>query len=498
MIDSEVFRTSREVGRSGLAPGEARNSFGYWIDIPNDWESYSCPEDLILFLGIHLTHLRMFNEIIEDLGILSAGEFDWVDRYVNFYDRIARLLSTTGHRVDLKHDIAETLADWRVIRSFAKMPCRVLDFGAGCGRQGAAAFLWNPKNIYTAIDATLAAYTLQNLVLSFMDTLQEQASSFDFLDFEKSLRAFPDISKAKPGDRFHIPTWLAEANVPEKFYDVIIAAHVHNELSGPDFMRLLCVVEKSLAPDGVLYVRSELTLGDTRDYFDAVDLHGIDLLTELRSRNIVPVWCRFVSGYLTTVFARVGSTHYKQAKKSKDPDRNFLDFDKACHVSARAGENYLHRCVDTLARADGKTVVIGSGDSFDRKFLRRLVKAAVKLPKGYTGGDMLRDVKSISRRKEFTEEDILGERRKQILDEIKAFDPDAVAIASQQYPLIESLLAEAMGDRRFTLRRYYWYPVVILHRQSVNGTDCVFDKPILTPADLEEARKVKRNRKDAT
>ncbi|HDZ20218.1 hypothetical protein LCGC14_0018180 [marine sediment metagenome] len=493
MIDPEVFRTSREVGRAKLAAEEARNSFGYWIDVPNDWESYSSPEDLILFLGIHLTHRQMFNEIIEDLGPLPAAECEWVERYVKFYERIARLLCTTGQRVDLKHDIAETLVDWRIIQSFKELPCKVLDFGAGCCRQGASAFLRSPDMIYTAIDATLAAYTLQNLVLSYFDTLEEKGSFYDFLDFEKSGRPLPDIARAFPGDRFHIPTWLAEANVPKDFYDVIIAAHVHNELSGPDFLRLVNCVDKSLARDGILYVRSELTIGDTRDYMDAVDLHGIALLDELHKRKIVPVWCRFISGYLTTVFARVDSREFKNAKKSGDPDNQFHHFSKSMHISAKAAENYLQRSAAALVEADCKTVIICSEDQYGGPFLKRLVKAAIKLPKTNAYSATLKSIEGLSETREYAAADILGPNQKRILNEIKAYDPQAIVIASQQYPAIEPLLSQAMPNRSFALRRYYWYPVVFLHRNSLSGADAVFNRPILSPEDLPKEAELLRS-----
>ncbi len=67
MIDSQIFRTSRETARCKIPVKEARNSFGYYIDIPNGWETYRSPEELIGFLGIHNTHAAHFLEIIEDL-----------------------------------------------------------------------------------------------------------------------------------------------------------------------------------------------------------------------------------------------------------------------------------------------------------------------------------------------------------------------------------------------------------------------------------------------
>ncbi|NLW87046.1 MAG: hypothetical protein GXY38_09255 [Planctomycetes bacterium] len=478
MIDSEVFRTSRSAARELLSPSEAANSFGYWIDIPDDWESYQSPEDLVAFLGIHLTHQAKFNEIIEDIGPLTDRELDWAKRYTALYDRIARLLCTTGARVDLKHDIAETIVDWRVIERFAQQPCRLLDFGAGGCRQGACAYLRHPGNIYTAIDATLAAYTLQNLIMSYIDTYSDRPGFFDLLDFEKARKTMPNIANARPGDRFHVPTWMADDRIPAGFYDVMIAAHVHGELSGSDFMRLIRVVEKSLSPDGIFYVRSELTWGDTRDFCDSTDLHGIPLPEQLRSRGIYPVWCAYTCGYLTTVFARKGSKYWKAAKESKDPDNQFINLTSAGEISELAGRNHIHRCAAELQAAGQRTLFIKSQTSEEWSFIEPMVER-----KG------LADFRIIN------EADILGDACGCTIEQIAKYDPQAVVLVSQQYPQIESLLAQKLPTMTFPIRRYYWYPVVFLHRRSIKGADALFNSHIMSLNDFSSVS-VKGGHKD--
>ncbi len=309
MISPEVFKASRDRARFTLPPEEANNSFGYYIDIANDWESYRTPEELIPWLGIHSTHLAQFEELLHNLGSLSKEDEDWARRYTMFCDRVARLLATTGLRADLRYDIAETLSDWRTILKFVDLPANILDFGAGCARQGLSAYLRHPDNIYTAIDGTLAGYTIQNTVLSCMDALSPKSAFCDFLDYEVATKPYPDISQAEKGSRFHVPVWMAEVVIPERFYDVVIAAHVHNELSGYDCTRLLNCVEKGLKDDGVFYCRSELYVTDPKDFFDAVDLHAMEIVHNLKDRGFVPVHCEF-NTYIKTVFDRIGSSHH--------------------------------------------------------------------------------------------------------------------------------------------------------------------------------------------
>ncbi len=483
MIDSQIFRTSRETARCKIPVEEARNSFGYYIDIPNGWETYRSPEELIGFLGIHNTHAAHFLEIIEDLGPLTEKEHDWVRRYVSFYSGVARLLSSTGTSVDFKGDVAETLFDWRTIQKFTELPCRVLDYGAGCARQGTSAFLRNKDNIYTAIDSTLAGYTVQNLVLSYIDTFYTESTFFDFLDFEMAGKPFPEISKAKPGSHFHVPAWLAEANIPEKFFDVIIAAHVHNELSGPDFLRYTRVVEKGLAPDGIAYVRSELTAQDTRDYFDTIDLHGLDIVSIFREKDIVPIYSRFESAYLTTVFARKGSSHYVRATKSKAVENSFINIKTGPEISLRAGGHFIERNVQNLSTAKKQTALICNG----KDAVKTILKIAL-IGKGLEFFNrFLKPFLSVLRSREiYSEEDFLGDNKDETRKRLSDFDPDVIIIASQQLFAIEEEIKKMLPEREFPLRRHYWYPVSFLYRESINGADEIFNNPIFGPKDLPQ------------
>jgi hypothetical protein len=469
MILSDVFRTSREVGRSKLSHAEGKDSFGYWIDVPNNWESYRTSDEMVAFLGIHNTHIYQFPEIAADLGALSDDERDWVKRYVATYERVARLLTTTGRRVDLRCDIAETLTDWRIIQKFVDLPAKILDFGAGCLRQGTSAYLRHPDNIYTAVDASLAAYTIQNMVLSLMNAEREEAVAHDFLDYEIVALPFPDIASAPPGGRFHVPTWLMEqARLPERFYDVVIAAHVHNELSGPDFLRLVGAVEKNLADEGIFYVRSELHIGYAKDFYDAIDFHAIPIIEELKRRGLVPIWGAHTGAFLTTVFAREGSARHRRAQASEAPEDAFWRHGNAYDLCSAAGADYLARCGRGLVEAPGKIALIGRGNHLYERFLAPLEAAAPEA--------MVVD-----------QADLTGEAREETLRKIAAFDPDNIAIGSPHMPSLEKMVLEALGNPTIGLRRHYWYPVVLLRRAGDIGIDPLFADPIFGPADVGKA-----------
>jgi hypothetical protein len=462
MIDKTTFLTSRDIGRAKLPVEEARNSFGYYIDIANDWETYRSPESLIKWFGIHSTHLAQFCELAHNLGPLSDDERDWARRYAAFYDTTSKLLSTTGYRIDLRYDIAETLSDWRNILRFKSLPARVLDFGAGCARQGVSAFLRDPDNIYVAVDGTLAGYTVQNLVISNMDVVTGRDASNDLLDFEIAKKPFPNIAEATAGDRFHVPVWLIEECLPPRFFDVIIAAHVHNELSGYDFMRLFRCIDRGLADDGVAYVRSELHTMDPRDFFDSVDLHVHEIVPLLREKGIVPIHCE-QDTFLTTVFARADSAPHREAMANSGHVKSLLDARANRDMSAGAGQRFVRRKVDEFVAGGSRIAVIGEGEPFYEEMVRPglpddpapLVVKASSLVDG-------------------------GKDRQRLAD----YDPEVLIIVGHDMGRIEASVTELFGTDTFPLRLHYFYPIAFLARSQCLRSDSMFDKEIFTAEDV--------------
>ena len=465
MIDPRLFRASREAGRAHLAPEVARDSFSYYIDIPNTWESYRSPEDLLVYFGIHHTHKHQFTEIVEDLGALDDAERDWALRYVAFFDRLARLFTTTGHRTELQYDIAETLFDWRKILSFVELPARILDYGAGCGRHCVSAFLRHPGNVYTAVDSTMAAYTVQNMVFSFLDTLGDRAATADLLDYETAQRPFPAIAQAGPGNRFHLPAWLAAEHLPPRAFDLALACHVHNELSRSDFLRLMAAVERGLADDGVFYVRSELGVLFPKDYYDAVDLHAVDMVTHLAERAIVPVFCAYEAAFQTTVFAREGSRAHQRARTSGAPEAQVWNLRRSWEMSAAAAAKFSRVSMQRIAASGRRTLLCGAGDQFFDELVGPAGQA-ITLKQVHTEREMLPPGAALA-------------------DAIARFDPEIVVLASQQFAAMEATVRAALPGRPFALRRQYFLPVVFLYREPLNRVDPVFAGPIRTVGDIE-------------
>ncbi len=366
----------------------------------------------------------------------------------------------------MQFDLAETIFDWRTILRYADLPARVLDYGAGGGRQCVSAFLRNPDCIYTAVDSTLAAYTVQNLVFSFMDALGVGGRFVDLLDRETIGDAFPpSIAEAPPGSRFHVPAWFETQPLPERFFDVILACHVHNELSRSDFLRLIAAVDKCLADDGIFYVRSELGVRFPKNWFDALDLHGIDPIKLLATMGIAPIHCVYASAFQTTVFARVGSRPFEMAKASSAPEHQFLDIEDSLAATVRAGQNYTLGVLEWLVETGKRTAFCGAGNDMYEKLVAPMVGRVQESivfdeAESIEGGDAFRG-------------------------KLVEFDPEVVVCGSHMFPMIEQNVRTALGGE-FKIKLHQIMPIIFLCREQQYARDPIFTQDIHGPGDIEK------------
>lgn len=454
MIDANILKVSRDNARAKLEEKVAAESFGYFIDIANAWETYRSPEELLYYFGIHKTHESQYTQILNDFGSLSEGEREWARRYVEFYDRLGRLLSTTGARHELQFDLAETAFDWRTVLKFKSLPARILDFGAGGGRQCLSAFLRHPDNLYTGVDSVLASYTVQNLVYSYLDSLRPTSRFIDLLDHETAGIAAPSIEQGGPGAIFHVPGWFEKDPLPSRFYDVIMACHVHNELSGSDFLRLMAAVDKCLADDGIFYVRSELGVRYPKNYFDAIDMHAIDIVRWLEKHSIVPVYCEYACAFQTTVFARRGSSHHRRAEASAMRENQFHDLRDSLDMSIRAGQHFVLRTIDWIAANKKRALLLGR----DTDIFGKLVEP---------------NLHKIQDRLVFREAD--AERADPgFQQKVRAFDPEvivAVGSGNNFFPMAEK--AKAIVGKEYAVTTHHIMPACFAFREMQTPQDAL-------------------------
>lgn len=125
-----------------------------------------------------------------------------------------------------------------------QQPLRVLDFGAGYGRQ---ANLWSqlkPEATFVAMDAIPKSYCLQHLYYSQLG-VETQDYVIDNHNFT--------LNSGKPG-LYHLPTWRADL-LPDNSFDLILCVQVLPELGGQLVKEMVAVFQRILKPGGALLIR---------------------------------------------------------------------------------------------------------------------------------------------------------------------------------------------------------------------------------------------------
>ncbi|MBI4329590.1 MAG: hypothetical protein HY685_06970 [Chloroflexi bacterium] len=127
---------------------------------------------------------------------------------------------------------------------------RVLDFGAGYGRQS---LLWtklrNPL-VYVGMDAIEAPYLVQNAVYRHLSGIEFR----EYMDAPESFRiaATPSAGTVV----YHVPTWRADL-LPERFFDLIICSHILQELNERTVRWLIPLFTRTVRDEGALYIRDQ-------------------------------------------------------------------------------------------------------------------------------------------------------------------------------------------------------------------------------------------------
>ena len=120
---------------------------------------------------------------------------------------------------------------------------RILDFGAGYGRQ---VNLWSQLQkelVYVGVDGIELPYCLQN---------------FNYQQFDLALRDYVDDPETfrieeSPGI-YHLPTWRCDL-LPSGFFDMVVCVQVLQEINEELVRYMIGVFERCLKPGGALYIR---------------------------------------------------------------------------------------------------------------------------------------------------------------------------------------------------------------------------------------------------
>jgi len=120
---------------------------------------------------------------------------------------------------------------------------RVLDFGAGFGRQANLLLALEPGATYVAMDAIALPYCLQHVYLGAL-----AGGLADYV--EEGRFALDDTATGC----HHLPTWRHDL-LPDGYFDLAICSQVLPELSPLLAVFVVELLRRVLRPGGVLYIR---------------------------------------------------------------------------------------------------------------------------------------------------------------------------------------------------------------------------------------------------
>lgn len=221
--------------------GRKRRGMRFADSMPNDFERYAGPGDLLKWLNWiaaaprpdYLDDARILPLVAQsralDMALLArnglafdASAYDaFIGRY-NAQDYFFQTLVPSPERYPLQ---------------------RVLDFGAGYGRQ---ANLWSqrePGLVYVGMDAVPLSYCLQHFYYSQLGPMLR--------DYVIDPSGFG--IDAMPG-LLHLPTWRTDL-LPDGFFDLIVCVQVLYEIHGRLLGHMIEVFARVLKPGGRLYIR---------------------------------------------------------------------------------------------------------------------------------------------------------------------------------------------------------------------------------------------------
>lgn len=189
-----------------------------WFQWGNVRPHYFTPEQIALFAGMSEVKNR---KVVRELSRDTPYSFKFVDEY-NATDYLFQNLYPVPSRMRVR---------------------RILDFGAGYGRQ---INLWSQLHadlVYVGMDAIELPYCLQNFYYKQFDLPLR-----DYIEEPGTFRLEED-----PGI-YHVPTWRSDL-LPPDFFDLVICVQVLQEINEQLVRHMIDVFRRCLKPGGALYIR---------------------------------------------------------------------------------------------------------------------------------------------------------------------------------------------------------------------------------------------------
>jgi SAM-dependent methyltransferase len=387
------------------------------------------------------------------------------------YAAVARLATTTAAPVDPEPDIYETLLDNRLLADHVRCPCRVLDIGPGAGRHLLNLALSPERHgsVYVGVESVGLPYALQNLAASFVSVLAGKVAFADYLDYEFARQDFRIPAGPPAGSIFHLPLWRADL-VPDGAFDLILCNYLLDEVSAADFHRIVDLIVRALAPEGVVYCRGSQQRAMLKDIYlyGMGTFHQQDITRTLLGKGLAVKECRLIASTLTRLFVREDARSH-----ARSADGLAALEDDAALVEAAQTE-FVRANLDEL-RARGLRVAVW-GEPGWGEFMRYVA-------------DRLEGIRLVALTNEHTARrertrfgaDVVPPR------DLPALRPEAVIITSTRDLHVLRALRELLPEAGFDEMRRFSHPVAFAYARAAVNPDPKISTAVSTELDAGKA-----------
>lgn len=359
MIQLGGFAAAKEIARLPFGR-DAGAHFNHNADLQKRWDTALDPRRALDLVGTSSTSADNVPDIRQWLGELTDEECSFQRRFNEVYAQAAALTTSVPQTLNTDPDFYETLLDTRIIQRHGHVPRRVLDIGPGAGRHllNVALRPSGASSAYVGVESVGLPYLLQNVVGTAVTLADPSWTCIDQLDHDLGRVDVQPEAMLQPRHLWHVPLWRCDLLPPASF-DLIICDYVLDELSAPDFERIVDLVMRCLAVDGVLYCRG----GQQRSMFKNLYLFGYgtfhqrDITATLLERGLHVASGELIANVLTRTFVR-------QPQGGKAAQGPYAETRSDVDLVDRVQRDYVATAADML-QARGARVLIWADPGYE-------------------------------------------------------------------------------------------------------------------------------------
>jgi hypothetical protein len=446
MIQTSTFRHAKSMARYPLGYG-GEVAYQYWSDTRRQWEDSNDPGKMFDLIGSQNAPSFRHADLQKTIGKLSTEELALKQAFESFYARIPSTITSTPVRLNTEIDALETILDLRQMKPLLASAKRILDIGPGSGRHMVGLTLSGQLNTrnYIGLEGIGLPYVLQSALGGCLAGDGHITRYRDYLDYQFARLPFGAEEWLAPNTIAHLPSWEAE-HIPDKSVDLMICSYVLDEFSPDDYLRLVAMIDRVLAPGGTLYCRGsqERALRTNFNHYGYGHHHGQDITQSLTAIGLVASHCDLLVDTVTRVFVR-------PAGAAVAPTVPFGEHDSDATLVPALNDAFVASLADELSSSGARVVVWGEPGHRRHQEILEAFKGRINIV-GFTSRTTIAETPLANGFTDFPP------------SKLNVLKPDAVLFLSYRFQSYYRELKETMPPETFTRMRHFLTPLAVAFR----------------------------------